>query len=284
MCPRPLRPISTKLILVIDTRWSKSDSTYGFHSRSEFSAKVKKQFQRGNNFNQNRGKEQFQPMVRFIDLRFIHQLYQPAMFSSIGPAPQKLGVSKTDFERYVTANDAVLRNMQKPGQKPAIPNGKFKLKIKRYQLPEVVLTSKDESSYHEVEISHFSESTQLHDGRASRSLNPIEQSVFAKTSVNGGKFNCQSVLRNVYGGEIPFVVGMEAITFNLDQTSKFTADYDHMTAKQNRRHRNGLVDEYIKRSRFVSCSGWMFQLLLKLIHTLSGSEGDILLLEAYFEQ
>ncbi|GKF72696.1 hypothetical protein Tco_0208810, partial [Tanacetum coccineum] len=29
-----------------------------------------------------------------------------------GPAPQTHGVSKTDFERYVTANDAVLRNMQ----------------------------------------------------------------------------------------------------------------------------------------------------------------------------
>ncbi|GJR84450.1 hypothetical protein Tco_0155235 [Tanacetum coccineum] len=33
-----------------------------------------------------------------------------------GPAPQTHGVSKTDFERYVTANDAVLRNMQNQGQ------------------------------------------------------------------------------------------------------------------------------------------------------------------------
>ncbi|GKD66171.1 reverse transcriptase domain-containing protein [Tanacetum coccineum] len=32
-----------------------------------------------------------------------------------GPAPQH-GVSRTDFERYVTANDAVLRNMQNQGQ------------------------------------------------------------------------------------------------------------------------------------------------------------------------
>ncbi|GJX38016.1 hypothetical protein Tco_0251319 [Tanacetum coccineum] len=32
-----------------------------------------------------------------------------------GPAPQTHGVSKTDFERYVTANDAVLRNMQNQG-------------------------------------------------------------------------------------------------------------------------------------------------------------------------
>ncbi|GJU21210.1 hypothetical protein Tco_1154552 [Tanacetum coccineum] len=37
-------------------------------------------------------------------------------FSSSGPAPQTHGVSKTDFERYVTANDALLRNMQNQGQ------------------------------------------------------------------------------------------------------------------------------------------------------------------------
>ncbi|GJW33222.1 hypothetical protein Tco_0053254 [Tanacetum coccineum] len=37
---------------------------------------------------------------------------------------------------------------------------------------------------------------------------------------------------NVYGGEITLRVGKEAITFNLDQTSKYTADYDHMTANK----------------------------------------------------
>ncbi|GJZ26790.1 reverse transcriptase domain-containing protein [Tanacetum coccineum] len=36
-------------------------------------------------------------------------VYQP-------PAPQPQGVSKTDFENYVKANDAVLRNMQNQGQ------------------------------------------------------------------------------------------------------------------------------------------------------------------------
>ncbi|GJS51297.1 hypothetical protein Tco_0624659 [Tanacetum coccineum] len=35
------------------------------------------------------------------------------------------GVSKTDFERYVTANDAVLRNMQNPGQNLAIQMAKI---------------------------------------------------------------------------------------------------------------------------------------------------------------
>ncbi|GJZ31577.1 reverse transcriptase domain-containing protein [Tanacetum coccineum] len=65
-------------------------------------------FNRGNNFNQNRGNNFNQG-----------QIYRPPVNQPIahqGPAPQTHGVSKTDFERYVTANDAVLRNMQNQGQ------------------------------------------------------------------------------------------------------------------------------------------------------------------------
>ncbi|GKB36435.1 reverse transcriptase domain-containing protein [Tanacetum coccineum] len=36
-------------------------------------------------------------------------------------------------------------------------------------------------------------------------------------------------LIDVYKGEITLRVGKEAITFNLDQTSRYTANYDHMT-------------------------------------------------------
>ncbi|GJR56395.1 reverse transcriptase domain-containing protein [Tanacetum coccineum] len=38
-------------------------------------------------------------------------------------------------------------------------------------------------------------------------------------------------LIDVYEGEITLRVGKEAITFNLDQTSRYTANYNHMTAK-----------------------------------------------------
>ncbi|GJW31963.1 reverse transcriptase domain-containing protein, partial [Tanacetum coccineum] len=65
-------------------------------------------FNRGNNFNQNRGNNFNQG-----------QIYRPPVNQLVahqGPAPQTHGVSKTDFERYVTANDAVLRNMQNQGQ------------------------------------------------------------------------------------------------------------------------------------------------------------------------
>ncbi|GJT13357.1 reverse transcriptase domain-containing protein [Tanacetum coccineum] len=39
-------------------------------------------------------------------------------------------------------------------------------------------------------------------------------------------------LIDVYEGEITLRVGKEAITFNLDQTSKYTADYNHMTVNK----------------------------------------------------
>ncbi|GJU66487.1 hypothetical protein Tco_1252746 [Tanacetum coccineum] len=65
----------------------------------------------------NRGKltliqteETISTKVRFIDLRSINRLLIKDL------PPQTHGVSKTDFERYVTANDAVLRNMQNQGQ------------------------------------------------------------------------------------------------------------------------------------------------------------------------
>ncbi|GJS06510.1 reverse transcriptase domain-containing protein [Tanacetum coccineum] len=37
---------------------------------------------------------------------------------------------------------------------------------------------------------------------------------------------------DVYEGEITLRVGKEAITFNLDQTSRYTADYNHMTVNK----------------------------------------------------
>ncbi|GJX00002.1 reverse transcriptase domain-containing protein [Tanacetum coccineum] len=91
------------------------------------------------------------------------------------PAPQIQGVSKEDFQAYVKANDAVMRNMQTQDFEPD---------------PRVPLIL----------------------GRS-----------FLKTS---------RALIDVYEGEITLRVGREAITFNLDQTSRYTANYNHMTANR----------------------------------------------------
>ncbi|GKB88230.1 retrovirus-related pol polyprotein from transposon TNT 1-94, partial [Tanacetum coccineum] len=61
-----------------------------------------------NRFNQNRGSNFNQGQV------YQPPIYQPPPYQT--PTPQMQGVSKTDFENYVKANDAVLRNMQNQGQ------------------------------------------------------------------------------------------------------------------------------------------------------------------------
>nr|GFC40293.1 reverse transcriptase domain-containing protein [Tanacetum cinerariifolium] len=81
-------------------------------------------FNRGNNFNQNRGgnfnQSNFNQGGNFNqDQLHRPQVNQPPAYQAPtyqAPIPQTKSVSKTDFESYVKANDAVLRNMQNQGQ------------------------------------------------------------------------------------------------------------------------------------------------------------------------
>ncbi|GKA98018.1 reverse transcriptase domain-containing protein [Tanacetum coccineum] len=74
------------------------------------------------NFNQ--GNTNSRPPMVANQIRPPGQVYQPPTSQPPvyqaqpyqAPAPQTQGVSKTDFENYVKANDAILRNMQKQGQ------------------------------------------------------------------------------------------------------------------------------------------------------------------------
>ncbi|GJU29568.1 hypothetical protein Tco_1173157 [Tanacetum coccineum] len=62
---------------------------------------------RGNNFNQNRGNNFSQGPI------YQPQVNQPPAYQAPvyqAPAPQTQGVSKTDFDSYVKANDAVMQN------------------------------------------------------------------------------------------------------------------------------------------------------------------------------
>nr|GEX69850.1 reverse transcriptase domain-containing protein [Tanacetum cinerariifolium] len=71
-------------------------------------------FNRGNNFNQNRGGN-FNQGSNFNQGQ-LHQpqVNQPPAYQAQIPQTQR--VSQTDFESYVKANDAILRNMQSQGQ------------------------------------------------------------------------------------------------------------------------------------------------------------------------
>ncbi|GJV41159.1 reverse transcriptase domain-containing protein [Tanacetum coccineum] len=68
---------------------------------------------RGTNFNQNRGNNFYQGQV-YQPPTSQPPVYQAQPYQA--PAPQMQGVSKTNFENYVKANDAILRNMQNQGQ------------------------------------------------------------------------------------------------------------------------------------------------------------------------
>nr|GFA37201.1 reverse transcriptase domain-containing protein [Tanacetum cinerariifolium] len=75
-------------------------------------------FNRGNNFNQNRGgnfnQSNFNPSSFNQDQLYRPQVNQAPVYQA--PIPQTQRVSQTDFESYVKANDAILRNMQSQGQ------------------------------------------------------------------------------------------------------------------------------------------------------------------------
>nr|GEY43081.1 DNA-directed DNA polymerase [Tanacetum cinerariifolium] len=74
-------------------------------------------FNRGNNFTQNRGGNFNQSNFNQIQLNR-PQVNQPPTYQAPAyqaPIPQTQSVSQTDFERYVKANDTVLRNIQSQG-------------------------------------------------------------------------------------------------------------------------------------------------------------------------
>ncbi|GJR39379.1 hypothetical protein Tco_1215063 [Tanacetum coccineum] len=78
---------------------------------------VQNQGNNQNRYNQNRGNfnqaPAYQPPVHQGQI-YRPQVVQPPAYQA--PAPQIQGVSKEDFQAYVKANDAVMRNMQTQGQ------------------------------------------------------------------------------------------------------------------------------------------------------------------------
>ncbi|GJW47430.1 reverse transcriptase domain-containing protein [Tanacetum coccineum] len=81
-------------------------------------------------------------------------------------------------------------------------------------------------------------------------------------------------LIDVYEGEITLRVGKEAITFNLDQTSRYTANYNHMTANR--------IDviELASKEYSQEVLGFSDSVAYGNCMTYYDPEGDILILEA----
>ncbi|GJR59593.1 hypothetical protein Tco_1501755 [Tanacetum coccineum] len=89
--------------------------------------------------------------VKAVKQRQVYQplTSQPPVYQAQpyqAPAPQVQGVSKTDFENYVKANDAVLRNMQNQGQGITTRSGVA------YKGPTIPITSSPKVMERETEV------------------------------------------------------------------------------------------------------------------------------------
>nr|GEW01154.1 reverse transcriptase domain-containing protein [Tanacetum cinerariifolium] len=124
------------------------------------------------------------------------------------PAPQTQGVSKEDFSTYVKANDVVMRNMQTQ-----------ELADRLISRPVRVA----EDVYVKVGSFHFLAEFVVVDFDVDSRVPLILGRSFLKIG---------RALIDVFEGELTLCVGKEAITFNLDQTLRYSAKYSDMTAKR----------------------------------------------------
>nr|GEW36590.1 reverse transcriptase domain-containing protein [Tanacetum cinerariifolium] len=247
-------------------------------------------FNRGNNFNQNQGGNFNQSNFNQSQLHR-PQVNQPPAYQAPAyqaPIPQTQSVSQTDFEGYVKANDAVLRNIQSQGQRSGtlpgntITNPKEDLKgittrsVVAYQRPIIPTPSKVVKQGTEVTKDQVqtpsSQSTAPVQPPVTQSETPVSEPVVAPfnrsvskpidiakdVSVKVGMFYFPAdfvvvdfepdhrvplirgkcflktgrALIDVHKGKLTLRIGNEVITYNLDQTSRYSANYDQMTANK----------------------------------------------------
>nr|GEY65333.1 reverse transcriptase domain-containing protein [Tanacetum cinerariifolium] len=223
-------------------------------------------FNRGNNFNQNRGGNFNQGQLHRP------QVNQPPAYQAPAyqaPIPQTQSVSQTDFERYVKANDAVLRNTQRQGQSTQnqcqnIQNQYQNMQNQLANLTDMMskfMSSNTASSSGSGTLPGLSLSEltptcmtlELADRSVSKPIG-IAKDVLVKVGVFhfpadfvvvdfetdprvplilGRCFlKTGRALIDEHKGELTLHIGNEAITYNLDQTLRYSANYDQMTANK----------------------------------------------------
>nr|GFB33285.1 reverse transcriptase domain-containing protein [Tanacetum cinerariifolium] len=162
-----------------------------------------------NHFNQG---PVYQPLV------FQPPAYQAPAYQAL--APQTQSVSKEDFSVYVKANDMVMRNMKTQGMAECLALANLGASInlmlfsvcKRLSLPDLTPTCM---------------TLELADRLISHSVGVAEDVYVKRSFLKTGR-----ALIDVFEGELTLCVGKEAITFNLDQTSRCSTNYSDTTAKR----------------------------------------------------
>ncbi|GJS59413.1 reverse transcriptase domain-containing protein [Tanacetum coccineum] len=193
---------------------------------------------RGNNYNQS---QIYRPPINQPP---VHQAppYQ-------APAPQTQGVTKTDFESYVKANDAVMRNMQDQNQNLQNQMTNLTDMLSKFvnsntastsgsgTLPSNTITNPKVDEVVERETEVTKDTVPPTNNGSSKEVQPLviqiqsqmpnSEPVVAPILLKTGR-----ALIDVYKGELTLRVGKEAVTFNLDQTSRYSSNYDDMTANR----------------------------------------------------
>ncbi|GJS15363.1 xylulose kinase-1 [Tanacetum coccineum] len=303
MCPKTLRPISTSNSGYRPPMVSNQIRPPGFPPIQNPHANSQNNFNRGNNFNQNRGNNFNQG-----------QIYRPPVNQPVahqGPAPQT---------HASTSGSGTL-----PGNTVTYPKEDLKDSIIPCEFSGIITPARaladlgasinlmPYSVWKDLSLSELTPTCMTLE-LADRSITtPIGIAKDVRVLVGKFQFPADFVvvefepdprvplilgrcflktsraLIDVYEGEITLRVGKEAITFNLDQTSRYTANFNHMTA-----NRIDVIDmaseEYSRESDFLLFEEANAFLALEDDYNFPevdseyyDPDGDILILEAFLE-
>nr|GEZ02222.1 reverse transcriptase domain-containing protein [Tanacetum cinerariifolium] len=156
------------------------------------------------------------PPPAYQALGYQAQVHQP-------PIPLLQVVTTNEFTNFMKANDDILKNMQT--NMTSLTNSNLELKNMFGQFMKMNTASSSGSEtlpddYIKVGKLHFPPDFVVVDFDADPRVPLILRRSFSKT---------ERALIDVFEGDLTLRVGKEAITFNLDQTSRYSANYNDMT-------------------------------------------------------
>ncbi|GJW56867.1 reverse transcriptase domain-containing protein [Tanacetum coccineum] len=137
----------------------------------------------------------------------------PGLSVSADQAPRSSGhhsVTKNDFDTAFKANDVYHENMQNNPPKPG---------------------SEHESNTNKFEYSNGNLMIWWLRLDECLALADLGASIYSYAIFSWEKLQCRALI-DVHKGELTLRIGSEAITYNLDQTSRYSANYTHMTANK----------------------------------------------------
>nr|GEW22574.1 hypothetical protein [Tanacetum cinerariifolium] len=162
--------------------------------------------------------------------------YQAPVHRPLIPQPQVM--TTTEFTNYMKANDAILKNMQT--NMTSLTNSNLELKNMFGQFMKMnTASSSGSGTLPSNTVTNTKEDLK---GITTRSGTAYQGPTIPTTTSSPSKVveretkvtkdTTGRALIDVYARELTLRVNNEAVTFNLDQTSRYSANYNDMTANQ----------------------------------------------------